>query len=298
MGKRSHRPLAEVGPLGLLKSSIDALQRNPVILFPTLTLAFIQFLVLELFYFAPRYPLSQFFAPLISQVWSEEFVHYPLDLALLPKMFYYAQIVIYIFVGSYLLGVTACIVAALDRHPKVNVGAAFKEAGNKVIGVVGAKTRRELMLEPQMRLTCHKFAIATEDGSYEKRGTAAQVVKKILDTEAVKLVYAIGAEAMMQEVSVLTAAKSIRMLVQLKPLMLCGSGVCGSCRVNVNGREVLACQEGPEFDGHQVDFNDLRVRMRMLQEPINIPPTVSMDQGGNLNGSWREFFSGILKKLE
>ncbi len=118
-----HQP----NPLGLLKISLNTLYQNPVLIYPTITLAFIQLLILEILYFAPRYPFSLFFAPLIRRVWSEEFLHYPLDLVLLPKMFYYAQIFINIFIGSFLFGVTARMVAILDEHPKVYFKAAFKE---------------------------------------------------------------------------------------------------------------------------------------------------------------------------
>ena len=102
----------------------------------------------------------------------------------------------------------------------------------------------------------------------------------------------------MQEVSALTSAKSVRMLVQLNPLMFCGSGICGSCRVKVKGREVLACQEGPEFDGHQVDFHDLRMRMELLRQPVKIDPTVSAYPESDRGGSWRDILSGFWKKLE
>ncbi len=195
-------------------------------------------------------------------------------------------------------GLVICVSTGIGTAQIYPLCRALKEAGNKVIGVMGAKSRRNLVLESQMRITCHKLAIMTEDGSYEKKGSAAQAVKKFLDTEPVKLVYAIGAEEMMKEISQVTMEKSIRMLVQLNPLMLCASGVCGSCRVRVNGLEVLACQEGPEFDGHQVDFDDLRVRARMLREPVKIDATAPAYLESDRGGSWRDMLAGFWKKLE
>ena len=114
-------------PFLLLKASLNSLYQNPVIIFPTLTLTFIQLLTLELLYFAPQYPLSFFFAPLIREIWSEEYIHYPLNLILLPKIFYYAQMFIYLFIGAFLLAFSSKIVAILNDHPRVNMRIAFKE---------------------------------------------------------------------------------------------------------------------------------------------------------------------------
>ena len=197
-------------------------------------------------------------------------------------------------------GLVVCVSTGIGTAQILPICRAFKEAGNKVIGVIGAKTKRSLMLESQMRLTCHKLSIATEDGSYEKRGLATQLVKKFLDTEPVSLVYAIGSEEMMQEVGLLTSAKSIRMRAQLDPMMFCGFGVCGSCRVKIDGKEVLACQEGPEFDGHQVDFADLRVRVHALREAgrVDLAPTSTSEWELSGSGSWRDRMAGFLKRFE
>ena len=114
-------------PFGLLRASLHNICQNPVIVFPTISLAFIQLLFLEVLYFSPQYPLAYFFGPLIRSVWSEEYLHYPQNLILLPKMFYYLQIFIYLFIGSALLALSSKIVAILNDRPKVNMRAAFIE---------------------------------------------------------------------------------------------------------------------------------------------------------------------------
>jgi hypothetical protein len=123
-------------PIILLKTTVQNIQNNPILLYPSLILGLAQLLILEILYFAPRYPLSNFFAPLISHVWSEEFLHYPMDLVLLPKLFYYAQIFIYIFGGAFLLAVTAHLVTTLNNHNRASLKSSFREAGRYYIHIV------------------------------------------------------------------------------------------------------------------------------------------------------------------
>ena len=125
--KLSQGHLLNQNPLFLLRASLHSICQNPVIVFPTIVLAFIQFFTLEILYFAPQYPLSYFFAPLIKAVWGEEYLHYPLNFVLLPKIFYYAQMIIYLFFGSFLLALSSKIVSVLNDHPRVNVRIASRE---------------------------------------------------------------------------------------------------------------------------------------------------------------------------
>lgn len=125
-------------PLNILKLSLNNIFQHPVIAFPIITLAFVQILFLEILYFAPQEPLVNFLGPLITVVWSEEFLHYPQNLVLLPKMFYYVQIVLYLFLGTYLLAVTAKIVSILNEHTRVNVLHAFKETASLYVHIFTA----------------------------------------------------------------------------------------------------------------------------------------------------------------
>lgn len=158
-------------------------------------------------------------------------------------------------------GVVVCVATGVGTAQILPICRAARAAGNKVIGVIGAKTRRALMLEPQMRLSCHQLYIATNDGSYERRGMATTIVKELLGKEKVDLVYAIGSVDMMQTVAEMTRERSVKNLIQTNTRMLCGIGICASCRVKVGGETLLACQCGPEFNGHKVDFEFLKTRV-------------------------------------
>ena len=194
-------------------------------------------------------------------------------------------------------GVVVCIATGVGIPQILPIARAFKKAGNNVIGIIGAKTKRALMVEPQFRLLCNKIFVTTNDGSYEKRGNATDVLKQILDKQEVNQVYAIGSLDMMRAVCIMTAVKKIKTFVHLNPLMIDCLGMCGSCRVKIAGREVLACVEGPEFDGHEVDFEDFIIRMNVAEkEPLwnsqKLKPTPSTKE----DGAFKRFLSGILNK--
>ncbi len=158
-------------------------------------------------------------------------------------------------------GTVVCIATGIGTAQLLPICRALKKAGNKVIGMIGAKTKRMIMLEAQMRLSCQKIFITTNDGSYERKGLATDVLKEFIDRQEVGLVYAIGSADMMQAVCLLTRPKNIKTFVCVNPIMVDCMGMCGSCRVKVGGRVVLACLDGPEFDGHKVDFDFLNIRM-------------------------------------
>jgi len=194
-------------------------------------------------------------------------------------------------------GVVVCIANGIGITQILPVCRAFKDKGNKVIGVIGAKTKRGLMLESQMRLACNKILIATDDGSCEHRGLATDVLQGFLDKNKADLVYAIGSVEMMRTVSVMTKEKRIRTLVKLNPVMADCMGMCGSCRVKVGEKTVLACVEGPEFDGHKVDFHDLDIRMNAYEESPEWGNQQSKNKPArNESKTLAKFLSGILKE--
>ncbi|MBF0483537.1 MAG: sulfide/dihydroorotate dehydrogenase-like FAD/NAD-binding protein [Candidatus Omnitrophica bacterium] len=163
-------------------------------------------------------------------------------------------------------GLVVCIATGVGSAQMLPIARAYRKEGNKIIGIIGAKTKLELMLEAQMRIVSNKIFITTNDGSYERRGVVTDVLKEIIAKEKVGLIYAIGAIDMMQEVVAIAKQKNIPAKVQLNPVMVDCMGMCGACRVKIAGELILACTDGPEFDGHKVDFEDFKVRMNALKE--------------------------------
>ena len=136
------------------------------------------------------------------------------------------------------------------------------EAGNNVISIVGARSKDLLILEDEMAEISSELYITTDDGSKGHKGFVTQVLQKLIDDGAkIDLVTAIGPPIMMKVVCGLTKPYGIRTVVNLNPLMLDGTGMCGGCRVTVGGVSLFACVDGPSFDGHQVDFNELMTRL-------------------------------------
>jgi ferredoxin--NADP+ reductase len=144
-------------------------------------------------------------------------------------------------------------------HP---ITRAMKEAGNHVISIIGARTKDLLILEDKMKAASHELVVCTDDGSYGMKGFVTEALKQILDQGGVNQVVAIGPVPMMKFVSKLTKEYNVPTLVSLNPIMVDGTGMCGGCRVTVGGQTKFACVDGPEFDGHQVDYDEL---MRRLQ---------------------------------
>ncbi len=139
-----------------------------------------------------------------------------------------------------------------------HVAKAFKEAGNYVIGIMGAKDKEMLILENEMKQICDELIITTDDGSYGERGFVTQPLDKYLgERDDIKLVYAIGPIIMMKNVVKLTKKYNVKTMVSLNPIMIDGTGMCGGCRVKVNDETRFCCVDGPDFDGFKVDFDEL-----------------------------------------
>ena len=136
----------------------------------------------------------------------------------------------------------------------------LKDVGNHVIGIIGARTQNLLILEDKMQAASHDLRICTDDGSYGHHGFVTDVLKEILDSQDVAMVVAIGPIPMMKFVCGITKEYGVSTMVSLNPIMVDGTGMCGGCRVSVGGETRFACVDGPEFDGHQVDFEELMLR--------------------------------------
>jgi ferredoxin/flavodoxin---NADP+ reductase len=144
-------------------------------------------------------------------------------------------------------------------HP---ITRACKEAGNHVTCIVGARTRDLLILEDKMRSASDELLICTDDGSYGHHGFVTDVVKTLLARTRFHQAVAIGPVPMMKAVCAITKDYSVPTMVSLNPIMIDGTGMCGGCRVSVGGENKFACVDGPEFDGHKVNFDELQTRLR------------------------------------
>ena len=143
------------------------------------------------------------------------------------------------------------------------IARALTQAGNKTIAILGAKTQDRVILEHEMLNACTHVHIATDDGSYGTQGLVTDILKNMIKTkEPVDRVIAIGPMVMMKAVADITRPFKIPTLVSMNPIMIDGTGMCGACRVTVNGEMKFACVDGPEFDGHAVDFEGLLNRLK------------------------------------
>jgi ferredoxin--NADP+ reductase len=137
----------------------------------------------------------------------------------------------------------------------------FRQSGNQVIGIIGARSKNLIILEDEMRDACHRLLVTTDDGSAARKGFVSDVLQELLaQGSGVGLVYAIGPVPMMRAIAGLTRPHGVKTVVSLNPIMLDGTGMCGACRVTVNNETKFACVDGPEFDGHAVAWDELIMR--------------------------------------
>ncbi len=193
-------------------------------------------------------------------------------------------------------GLVICVATGVGAAQILPICRGLKKKGNKVIGIIGAKSKKVLMLESHMRVVCDEIYITTNDGSYERKGLATGLLKELLNKYTVQRVYAIGSVEMMQAAAEMTREKNTPLRVTLNPYMVNGLGTCGSCRVKIDGQYRLACVDGPEFDGHLVDYQDLSQRMQAM-EPYSwenqVPPVSPKSPGFAIFG---KSFWGSTKK--
>ncbi|RLE90331.1 MAG: sulfide/dihydroorotate dehydrogenase-like FAD/NAD-binding protein [Thermoprotei archaeon] len=142
----------------------------------------------------------------------------------------------------------------------------FKRAGNYTVSMIGARTSELLILEDELSEVSDELYIATDDGSRGYKGFVTDLLKRFLERRRPDLVYAVGPTIMMKVVSSITKPYGVKTIVSLNPIMVDGTGMCGACRVIVGGKLRFACIDGPEFDGHQVNFDALMNRLRMYKE--------------------------------
>jgi ferredoxin/flavodoxin---NADP+ reductase len=143
---------------------------------------------------------------------------------------------------------------------------AFKEAGNRVLGIVGARSKDLVILEDEMRAICDEIVVTTDDGTYGRKGLVTEALAGFLAAEPLDRVLAIGPIPMMRAVAETTRPHGVKTIVSLNSIMVDGTGMCGGCRVLVGGESKFACVDGPEFDAHDVDFRVLQQRNAMYRD--------------------------------
>jgi ferredoxin/flavodoxin---NADP+ reductase len=174
--------------------------------------------------------------------------------------------------------------------------AALKKAGNRILTILGGRSRELVLLEKEMREVSDALYVTTDDGSYGEKGLVTDKLRELIGKgEAIQLVLAVGPVPMMKAVADLTREHGIKTIVSLNPIMIDGTGMCGGCRVLVGGKSQFACVDGPEFDAHQVDFGVLTQRNRMYRdaEKESLERFQHACEGEGQSGSCR---SGVAEK--
>jgi ferredoxin/flavodoxin---NADP+ reductase len=165
-------------------------------------------------------------------------------------------------------GKVVCIGGGVGVGVVYPLAVALKKAGNEVISIIGARTKDLIILEKEMEKVSDKLIVATDDGSYGFHGFVSAVLQQLIDKgEKIDRVYAIGPVPMMKVLCDVTKAPGIKTIVSLNSIMVDATGMCGACRVSVAGKTKFTCVDGPEFDGHDVDFKLLSNRLKMYCDP-------------------------------
>ncbi|HWR31209.1 MAG TPA: sulfide/dihydroorotate dehydrogenase-like FAD/NAD-binding protein [Negativicutes bacterium] len=160
-------------------------------------------------------------------------------------------------------GTVICVGGGIGVAPIFPIARGMKEAGNKVISIVGARNHDLLILEKEMKSASTELRITTDDGSYERKGFVTDVLKELIEKgEPIAEVIAIGPVVMMRAVAELTRPYGIKTIASLNPIMVDGTGMCGGCRVSIGDKTKFACVDGPEFDAHLIDFAGLMARQK------------------------------------
>jgi ferredoxin--NADP+ reductase len=171
------------------------------------------------------------------------------------------------------LGTVICVGGGTGVAVMYPITKAYKEAGNNVIAIIGSRTKDLLILEDEMKAASHDLRVTTDDGSYGHHGFVTDVLRKILDERKdVKLIVGIGPVPMMKFLCKLTKEYGVKTMVSLNPIMVDATGMCGACRVTVGGKTKFCCVDGPEFDGHEVDYDELVKRQRayLTEEKVSM----------------------------
>lgn len=163
-------------------------------------------------------------------------------------------------------GTVVCLAGGYGAAPCYLIAKAFKDAGNKVYMIMGARNKDLIFWEDKMKQACTELFITTDDGTLGEKGFVTQVLDRIMAAEKVDYAIAVGPMPMMRAVANLTKDKGIYTEASMNPIMVDGTGMCGACRVTVGGEVKFACVDGPDFDAHKIDFDEVIYRTRIYKE--------------------------------
>lgn len=163
-------------------------------------------------------------------------------------------------------GTVICLAGGYGAAPCYLIAKAFKEAGNKVYMIMGARTKDLIFWQDKMEKACDELFITTDDGTLGEKGFVTQVLDRIIKAEKVDYAIAVGPLPMMRAVAELTRDKGIYTEASMNPIMVDGTGMCGACRVTVGGETKFACVDGPDFNAHLIDFDEVINRSRIYKD--------------------------------
>ena len=163
-------------------------------------------------------------------------------------------------------GTVVCLAGGYGAAPCYLIAKAFKEAGNKVYMIMGARNKDLIFWQDKMKNACTELYVTTDDGSLGIKGFGTTVLKEIMDREKVDYAIAVGPMPMMRAVAEMTRGTGIKTEASMNPIMVDGTGMCGACRLTVGGETKFACVDGPDFDAHQIDFDEVINRTRIYKD--------------------------------
>jgi ferredoxin--NADP+ reductase len=187
-------------------------------------------------------------------------------------------------------GTVVCVAGGFAIATIVPIARAMKAAGNKVVSIMGFRTKDLVFWEARLGQFSDELIVTTDDGTYGRKGLVTEPLKELLDTRNIARVIAIGPTIMMKFSSLTTRPSGVKTIVSLNPIMVDGTGMCGACRVEVGGETKLACVDGPDFDGHMVDWDLLLSRQKayLEQEKESLERHEHKCQGGGHCGQERD----------
>ncbi|MFO7618951.1 MAG: sulfide/dihydroorotate dehydrogenase-like FAD/NAD-binding protein [Thermoplasmata archaeon] len=177
-------------------------------------------------------------------------------------------------------GTVVLVAGGVGTAPVYPIAREMKAAGNKVICIQGARTKELLFWEDKIASVCDEHIITTDDGTFGRKALVTEPLKEVCEREKVDIAYAIGPVPMMKFCSLTTKPFGVKTIVSLNSIMIDATGMCGGCRVNVGGNTKFTCVDGPEFDGHEVDWNLLTSRQRIYVEEEKCSLQRYVEQGG------------------